>query len=175
MKKVKILKVEEFNALNENFLHNIRMQDVSGEPLLTTNTEPLFESEKAPSLQKIENAIIALPYTIEGNVTIDALTNTITQFLKNQQVKGECGYSVGHYFAGDYKSGNCVWNEKSLCVSLVGEISDRSGTIAVAIEIMRVHNLSRILIINEMSVMEITRDGSQIKPLPQNRIRRIGD
>lgn len=172
MKKVKILKVEEFNAVKGNLLRNIQVQEVKGEAISTCISEPLYESESLPSLNQKENAIIALP---ECEVTIEALTNTITQFLKRQSIPEEMGFTIGNFFSGDYKSGGKRWTEKSLCVKLFGGVSDKAGTIAVTIEIMQVHNLSRALIVTDINVMEITRDGSQVKPLPQNRIRRIGD
>jgi hypothetical protein len=83
---------------------------------------------------------------------------------------------VGNYFSGDYKNGNNIWNEKSLCVSLTGAISNREGTIAVAVQIMAEQHLSVILIMTETGILEITRDGTtNLKPNPQSRIKRIGE
>ena len=64
--------------------------------------------------------------------------------------------------------------EKSLCVSLCGAISDRAGTIAVAVQIMAQFDLPKMLIINESSIMELTKEGEQ-SPLPKHKIRRMGD
>lgn len=168
-----IMKINEFVAFKGGLLNSYRMRRLVGENIQTQAAEPLYESNVSQT-DKTRSAIIVLPYIVQSPVTIDSLTNTVTEYLKNQPLK-DSGFSISHYFAGDHKSGESVWNEKSLCVSLVGEISDRSGTVAVAVEIMRVHSLPRILVLDETCALEITRDGSEVKPLPQNRIKRIGE
>ena len=175
MKSTKVLKIKEFLAIKENLSSNIHVQEVTGVKFSATQTEPLYESESFPSAKKKENNIIVLPDNPKCRITIDSLTLNLTKYLQSQRVGGESGFSVGHYFSDEYKSGESVYNEKSLCVSLVGEISDRAGTIATAVEIMRVYSLPRILILTETAMMEITRDGNQVKPLPQHRIKRIGE
>lgn len=171
MKTTKILKISEFAAVNGKLPKNTRIFELMKENIAIQNTEPLYESSM-PITKKIENAVIALP---EGEITIESLTDTITRFLNAQQIKGDHGFTVGNYFAGDYKSGENKWNEKSLCVSLWGDISDRAGTIATAVQILSAYHLPRILVMNETSVLEITKEGNEVKPLPQNRIKRIGD
>ena len=171
MKISKILKVSEYVAMSGNLTTNTRIYEVLNENIAVKHSEPLYESSM-PITKKIENAVIALP---EDTVDIESLTNTVTKFLKDQQIKGEHGFSVGNYFASDYASSGSKWNEKSLCVSLWGDVSDRAGTIAVAVECMRAHNLPRILIVTDNCIMEITRDSSEIKPLPQQRIKKLGD
>lgn len=171
MKTAKILKVSEFAAMGDTLSHNTRIFEIQNENIAVNNAEPLYESSM-PVTKKIENAVIALP---EGEITIESLTDTITRFLNAQQIKGDHGFTVGNYFAGDYTSSGCKWNEKSLCVSLWGEISDRAGTIATAVQILSAYRLPRILVMNETSVLEITKEGNEVKPLPQNRIKRIGD
>ena len=173
MKNVKILKVGEFVALNESKIKNLRVSSVVNENIAISLTEPLYESANFQSAEQIEPAVIALP---EGNTTIESLNNTITRFLKTQRLSDEVSFTIGNFFSGDYKSGKSVWNEKSLCVSLTGEISDRAGTVAVAVEIMSKENLPVILVISEAGVMEITRQGTaELKPKPQDRIKRIGE
>lgn len=173
MKSVKILKVSEFNTLNECKLPNLRVSGVANENIAVSLTEPLYESANFQSAEQIEPAIIALP---DGNTTIESLTDTITRFLKSQRLSNEVSFTIGNFFSGDYKSGKSVWNEKSLCVSLTGEISDRAGTVAVAVEIMSKENLPVILVVSEAGVMEITRQGTaELKPKPQDRIKRIGE
>ena len=171
MKTAKILKVGEYAAVRENLTKDTRIYEVKNEKVEITSTEPLYESSMSVT-KKIENAVIALP---EGEISLESLTDTISRFLNDQQIKGDHGFSVGNYFAGDYKSGENKWNEKSLCVSLWGDISDRAGTIATAVQILSAYHLPRILVMNETSVLEITKDGNEVKPLPQNRIKRIGD
>ncbi len=173
MKSVKILKVSEFNTLNECKLPNLRVSNIVGENITVSPSESLFESKQATAAEQIEPAIIALP---DGNTTIESLTDTITRFLKSQRLSNEVSFTIGNFFSGDYKSGKSVWNEKSLCVSLTGEISDRAGTVAVAVEIMSKENLPVILVVSEAGVMEITRQGTaELKPKPQDRIKRIGE
>lgn len=174
MTSTKILKINEFKAINKNIVSNIHVQEVTGVKIAATQTEPLYESESFTSAMKIENNYIVLPFNPKCKITIESLTLNLTNYIQSQRI-GESGFSVGHYFTNDYKSGESIWNEKSLCVSLVGEISDRAGTIATAVEIMRMYNLPRILILTETCMMEITRDGNQVKPLPQHRIKRIGE
>ena len=169
MKISKILKVSEYAAVGDKLTNDTHVFEVLKEKIAVKHNEPLYESSM-PITKKIENAVIALP---EDTVDIESLT--ITQFLRDQQIKGEHGFSVGNYFASNYASSGSKWNEKSLCVSLWGDVSDRAGTIAVAVECMRVHNLPRILIVADNCIMEITRDSSEIKPLPQQRIKRLGD
>lgn len=171
MKTTKILKVSEFAAMSGTLSKNTHLYEVQNENISNTSTEPLYESSM-PITKKVESAVIALP---EGEISIESLTNTITRFLNSQQIKGDHGFSVGNYFAGDYKSGENKWNEKSLCISLWGDISDRAGTIATAVQILSAYHLPRILVMNETSVLEITKEGNEAKPLPQNRIKRIGD
>lgn len=173
MKSAKILKVGEFVALNESKLQHLRVSSVVNENIAIAQTEPLYESANFQSAEQIEPAIIALPV---GNTTIESLNNTITRFLKTQRLSDEVSFTIGNFFSGDYKSGKSVWNEKSLCVSLTGEISDRAGTVAVAVEIMSKENLPVILVISEAGVMEITRQGTaELKPKPQDRIKRIAE
>ena len=173
MKSAKILKVGEFVALNESKLQHLRVSSVVNENIAIAQTEPLYESANFQSAEQIEPAIIALPV---GNTTIESLNNTITRFLKTQRLSDEVSFTIGNFFSGDYKSGKSVWNEKSLCVSLTGEISDRAGTVAVAVEIMSKENLPVILVISEAGVMEITRQGTaELKPKPQDRIKRVTD
>ena len=178
MKAKKIFNFEEFNTICEKNAH-IQVERVIGEKISITKTsEPIYESNNVTQKldDKIENAVIALPYSINSKITIDSLSSNIDSFLKSQQVQGDCGYSIGHYYDGDYKSEESVWNPQSLCVSLHGAISDRAGTIAVCIEILRIYKLPRILIIKETCVMEISSDGEQqIKPLPQNKIKRLNE
>lgn len=171
MKTAKILKVGEYAAVRKNFTKDTRIYEVLNEKVKITSTEPLYESSM-PITKKVESAVIALP---EGDTSIESLTNTISRFLNDQQIKKDTGFSIGNYFRGDYKSNNCQWNEKSLCVSLYGEFSDRAGTIAVAVQILSAHKLSRILVISDTNILEITKDGNEVKPFPQNRIKRIGD
>lgn len=169
-----ILKINEFVALKNCQMNNLQMRGLVGENFKTQVAEPLFESN-VQNTDKTRSAIIVLPYSVQSPISIESLSNTVTQFLKSQTLK-DSGFSISHYFAGEHKSGESVWNEKSLCVSLIGEISDRAGMVAVAVEIMRVFNLPRILILDETCALEITRDGSnQVKPLPQHLIRRIGE
>lgn len=173
MKNVKILKVGEFVALNESKLKQLRVSSIANENIAVSLAEPLYESANFQSAEQIEPAVIALP---EGNITIEALTDTISRFLKSQRMPSEVSFTIGHFFSGDYQSGKCNWNEKSLCVSLCGEISDRAGTVAVAVEIMSKQNLPIILVLSEAGVMEITRqETAELKPKPQNRIKRIGE
>ena len=171
MKISKILKASEYAAVGDKLTNDTHVFEVLNENIAVKHSEPLYESSMSIT-KKIENAVIALP---EDTVDIESLTNTVTKFLKDQQIKGEHGFSVGNYFASDYASSGSKWNEKSLCVSLWGDVSDRAGTIAVAVECMRVHNLPRILIVADNCIMEITRDSSEIKPLPQQRIKKLGD
>lgn len=173
MKTTKILRVGEYSVLCESKLKDIRVSGVMKENIAFSPSEPLYESEQFPASSQIEPAVIALP---ECGVTIEALSDTVSRFLESQHIKEDNGFSVGNYFSGDYKSGKSIWNEKSLCVSLTGAISDRAGTVAVAVEIMAKHNLPIILVLTEAGVMEITRDGStNLNPKPQNRIKRIGE
>lgn len=171
MKISKILKVGEFSAVNGKLPKNTRIYELLKENIAVKSTEPLFESSM-PVTKKIENAVIALP---EGEISLESLTDTITRFLKDQQIKGDHGFSVGNYFVGDYKSGENKWNEKSLCVSLWGDISDRAGTIATAVQILSAYHLPRILVLNETSFLEITNDSNEVKPMPQRRIKRLAD
>jgi len=173
MKSVKILKVSEFNTLNVYKLPNLRVSNIVGENITISPSEPLFESEQVSTAEQIEPAVIALP---EGNITIEALTDTISRFLKSQRMPSEVSFTIGHFFSGDYQSGKCNWNEKSLCVSLCGEISDRAGTVATAVEIMSKHNLPVILVLTEAGAMEITREGTaELKPHQQHRIKRVSE
>ena len=171
MKTPKILKVGEYSVLCESRLKNLRVNGLVNENIAVSSCEPLYESEKYPATSQIELAVIALPV---GNVTIEALTDTVCSFLNKQYKKEDVGFSVGNYFSGNYQNGKNIWNEKSLCVSLTGEISNREGTVAVAVQIMAEHNLSIILILTETGILEITREGTtSLKPRPQNRINRI--
>lgn len=173
MKSAKILKVSEFNVLNESKIKNLRVCNIVNESIAVTQTEPLLESVNHPATEQIEPAVIALPV---GNTTIESLSDTITHFLKNQRMQNEVSFSIGHFFSGDYKSNKSIWNERSLCVSLCGEISDRAGTVGVAVEIMAKHHLPIILILNENGIMEITREGTtEYKPKPQDRVRRVSE
>ena len=173
MKNTKILKVCEYGVLCGSEQNDFRVCGVVNENIAVSTCEPLYEREQFPASSQIEPAVIALPV---GNVTIEALSDTVSRFLESQHIKEDIGFSVGNYFSGDYKSGKSIWNEKSLCVSLTGAISDRAGTVAVAVEIMAKHNLPIILVLTEAGVMEITRDGStNLNPKPQNRIKRIGE
>lgn len=173
MKTQKILKVDEYCVLCESNLKDIRVSGVVNENIAIALCEPLYESEKYPATSQIEPAVIALPV---GNVTIEALTDTVCGFLYKQYKKEDIGFSVGNYFSGDYKNGNNIWNEKSLCVSLTGAVSNREGTIAVAVQIMADQHLSVILVMTETGILEITRDGkTNLKPQPQNHIKRIGE
>lgn len=173
--KFKILKCEEFNALQDSRLDRFHIREMEADNISIQATEPLYESENHSSAKKIENAVIVLPYNPHYLISMNSLTLNLTHFLNKQQTKGDNGFSVGRYFVGDYKSGDSVWCEKSLCVSLVGAISDRAGTIATANEIMRVYGLPRILIMNEVGAMELTREGCEFASPQQHRIRRIGE
>lgn len=173
MGTTKILKIREFEAINKNNARYIHEKEVTERNIAIKPAEPLLESN-VQNTDKTRSAIIVLPYCIQEPITIDSLSNTVTEYLKSQPLK-DSGFSISHYFVGDHKSGETVWNEKSLCVSLIGEVSDRSGTVATAVEIMRVHNLPRILVLDETCALEISRDGSEVKPLPQHRIQRIGE
>lgn len=173
MKNVKILKVGEFVALNESKLKHLRVSSVVNENIAIAQTEPLYESANFQTADQIEPAVIALP---EGGTTIESLNNTITRFLKSQRLSDEVSFTIGHFFSGDYKSGKSAWNEKSLCVSLTGEISDRAGTVATAVEIMAKEKLPVILVLTEAGIMEITREGTaELKPKPQHRIKRVAE
>lgn len=169
MSTTKVLKIKEFIAIKENFSHNLCMRELE-KNIPTAKTEPLYEN--TVTTNQVYSAIIALPHC---EVSIDSLIDTVTNYIKNQDVRDDCGFSVGNFFAGDYTSGKYKWSDKSLCVSLFGAISDRGGTIATAVKIMAAFNLPRILVADQMSLLEITRDGSEIKPLPNNRIKRLGD
>ena len=172
MKTYKILRINEFVDVCSKLPHNIRLYELHSENITTNPTHPLYESECMPSLShKGESAIIVLP---ECEVSIESLTDTIAQFIDGQQIQGDVGFSVGNYLFGDYESEECKWSEKSLCVSLCGAISDRAGTIAVAVQIMAQFDLPKMLIINESSIMELTKEGKQSQ-LPKNRIRRLGE
>lgn len=171
MKNVKILKVGEFVALNESKLKHLRVSSVVNENIAIAQTEPLYESAQTPAAEQIEPAVIALPV---GDTTIESLTNTITRFLKSQRLADEVSFTIGNFFSGDYKSNKSIWNEKSLCVSLTGGISDRAGTVATAVEIMAKEKLPVILVLTEAGIMEITREGTaELKPKPQSRIKRV--
>ncbi len=174
MKSTKIFNSEEFSAVCRKNAKNIRVQEVTNENISVQNAEHLFECNVTQP-HKIENAVIVLPYCIKCKVTVDSLSLNLTRYVNKQQAKGSSGFSIGRYFVGDYKSGESVWNEKSLCVSLVGEISDRAGTIAAAVEIMRVCHLPRILILNEVGAMEIYLETNDANPLSQYRIKRVGN
>ena len=174
MGMTKILKINEFTAINESLANNVHVREVTGNNLSIQAAEHLFECNVTQPY-KIENAVIVLPYSIENKVTVDSLSLHLTKFVKDKRGGKSSGFSIGRYFAGDYKSGESVWNEKSICVSLVGEISDREGTIATAVEIMRVYHLPRILILNETCALELTQEGGEANPLPQHRIKRIGE
>ena len=174
MSKTKILKINEFTAINESLANNVHVREVTGNSITIQAAEHLFECNVSQPY-KIENAVIVLPYSIESKVTIDSLSLHLTKFVRDKRGGKSSGFSIGRYFVGDYKSGESVWNEKSLCVSLVGEISDREGTIATAVEIMRVYHLPRILILNETCAMELTQVVGEANPLPQHRIKRIGE
>ena len=171
MKTAKILKVGEFAAMGDTLSRNTRIFEIQNENIAVNNAEPIYESSM-PITKKIENAVIALP---EGEISLESLTDTITRFLNAQQIKGDHGFTVGNYFAGDYTSSGCKWNEKSLCVSLWGEISDRAGTIATAVQILSAYHLPRILVLNETSFLEITKDSNELKPMPQRRIKQLAD
>lgn len=173
MKKTKILKVCEYGVLCGSEQNDFRVCSVVKENIALSPCEPLYESEQFPATSQIEPAVIALPV---GNVSIEALTDTVTSFLNKQYKKEDIGFSVGNYFSGDYKNDNNIWNDKSLCVSLTGAVSNREGTIAVAVQIMAEQHLSVILIMTETGILEITRDGTtNLKPNPQSRIKRIGE
>lgn len=174
MKTTKILKIKEFIALNENIVGNVHVQELMNENISARTAEPLYESN-ASQADKAVSAIIALPYNENGTITIDGLTETISQFIESQHLSDGCGFSIGHYFAGNYKSEKSVWNEKSLCASLVGEISERARMIATAVQILTRHNLPRILVLTETCALEITRNDSEVKPLPQHHIKRLTD
>lgn len=174
MKSTKVFKFKEFNEIREANLRNIHVQEVTGENISLQPAEPLYECNVSQSHHKIENAVIVLPYTLKGKATVDSLSLTLTRYVSKQQAQGDSGFSLGRFFVGDYRSGESIWNEKSLCVSLYGVISDRAGTIATAEEIMRIFDLPRILILNEAGALEITRDAIQSKP-QQHRIKRLGE
>ncbi len=172
MRTYRILKTNEFIDYSDKIPCNIRVCELNGENLTTRTTNFLYESEgMPPEMHKGESAIIVLP---ECEVSIESLTDTITQFIDGQQLQGGLDFSVGNYLFGDYESEECKWSEKSLCVSLCGAISDRAGTIAVAVQIMAQFDLPKMLIINESSIMELTKEGEQ-SPLPKHKIRRLGD
>lgn len=173
MKTTKILRVGEYSVLCESKLKDIRVSGVMKENIAFSPSEPLYESEQFPATNQIEPAVIALPV---GNVTIEVLTDTVSRFLNKQYKKEDIGFSVGNYFSGDYKNGNNIWNEKSLCVSLTGAVSNREGTIAVAVQIMAEQQLPVILILTETGILEITKEGtSELKPQSKNCIKRIGE
>lgn len=174
MKSTKVFKFKEFNAACEASSHSIQVQEVKKDSISIQAAEPLYECNVSQPHHKIENAVIVLPYTIKGKATVDSLSLTLTRYVSKQQAQGDSGFSLGRFFVGDYRSGESVWNEKSLCVSLYGVISDRAGTIATAEEIMRIFDLPKILILNEAGALEITRDASQSKPQP-HRIKRLGN
>lgn len=175
MGTTKILKIREFEAINKNNASDIHLQEVAGGNITIKPTENLFECNVSLSHQKIENAVIVLPYYIDGKVTVESLSLFLTKYVRRKKAHGDSGFTIGRYFLGDYESGESVWNEKSICVSLIGCISDRAGTIATAEEIMRAFNLPKILILNEVGATEITRKTNEAKPFSQNRIKRIGE
>ncbi len=173
MGATKILKIKEFEIINKDNSRNTHEIEVAVGDIIIQPAEHLFECNVTHS--KIENAVIVLPYSIDGKVTVESLSLHLTKYVRRKNRQGDSGFTIGRYFCGDHKSGESVWNEKSICVSLIGSISDRAGTIATAEEIIRVFNLPRILILNDVGAIEITRENNEANPFSQNRIKRIGE
>ncbi|MBR6332806.1 MAG: hypothetical protein IKR77_00225 [Bacteroidales bacterium] len=173
MGTTKILKIREFEAINKNNARNIHEKEVTGGNIAIQPAEHLFECNVTHS--KIENAVIVLPYSIDGKVTVESLSLFLTKYVRRKKAQGDSGFTIGRYFLGDYESGESVWCGNSLCVSLIGAISDRAGTIDTAEEIMRAFTLPKILILNEVGATEMTRRTNEANPFSQNRIKRIGE
>ena len=66
-----------------------------------------------------------------------------------------------------------MWNEASICVALVGVVSDYAGTVATATELLNVLNITRILVLTPSSVMAIERDDVAEKCQAEHRIKRL--
>lgn len=173
MGTTKILKIKEFEIINKDTSRNTHEIEVGVGDITIQPAEHLFECNVTHS--KIENAVIVLPYTIDGKVTVESLSLHLTKYVRRKKGQDDSGFTIGRYFCGDHKSGESVWNEKSICVSLIGAISDRAGTITTAEEIMRAFTLPKILILNEVGATEITRKTNEANPFSQNRIKRIGE
>ena len=174
MKKNKIFSLKEFYETGRQLAPKMLLFDVCDENIAISPNTPLFESECTAETTKIENAIIALPANLDETVVnVDSLSDTITRFVDNLNVEGDLGFSVGHFFAGDYTSDESVWDRNSLCVSLYGTISDRKTTIATAIEIANAHKLPKILVIGETSIVELAAASAIITPSSKNRIKRL--
>lgn len=145
MGATKILKIKEFEIINKDNSRNTHEIEVAVGDIIIQPAEHLFECNVTHS--KIENAVIVLPYSIDGKVTVESLSLHLTKYVRRKKAHGDSGFTIGRYFLGDYESGESVWNEKSICVSLIGCISDRAGTIATAEEIMRAFNLPKMRLV----------------------------
>lgn len=174
MKRTKILKATEFGGILRSIADNTHIVEIVDENIKTELCSPIFESNAQPVTDKIDNAIIALPANLDENVVnVDSLTDTITNHVDHLNVEGDVGFSVGHFFAGDYTSGESVWNRESLCVSLYGAISDRKTTLYIANRIYLKHKLPSILIVGETSSIELTKNGAIITSITEKHVKRL--
>ena len=173
MKKLKILKTAEFNELQSVLTPSTKLIDVVGEKIEAATDRPALFENTEPNLEQLYPAVIALPVNIDDTYTVDDIANRIQCYLDSLPVEGVVGFAIGNFFSGDYTSGESAWNEKSICVSLAGAVSDYAGTMATAMELLNILNIPRILMMTPSSVMAIEKDDVEEKSQARHRIKRL--
>ena len=173
MRKNKILRINEFRDYQEMVNHCHLTEVISEDIKLTKHRKPIYEC--GDSVGQSESSIIILPTSVKKTERNVARISRIIEEYADMHIKREeCRYSVGHYFAGDYTSDDdTTYTSDSLCVSLSDGLGDIPTVVEIGAKLMRGFRLSRILIVNPNTIMEVGMDG-QVKK-EGRQISRIND
>lgn len=173
MKKLKILKTAEFNELQSVLTPHTKLIEIVGEKIKAVTDRPALFENTEPHLEQLYPAVLVLPANIDATYTVDGISNQLQCYLDSLPIEGDIGFSIGNFFSGDYTCGDSVWNEASICVALVGVVSDYAGTVATATELLNMLNITRILVLTPSSVMALAKDEAEKERPQKHRIKRL--
>lgn len=171
MRYSKILKINEFNQLQEIVNHcHLYVVESTG-IRLNVKREKIFESGNST---QIETNILAIPSAVaDTNENIQQITEIIADYLGKGSIKGDVAFSVGKYFEGCYASADCLWNETSLCVGLPKTIGKMADMLVLAAKLMDKLHIGNLLAITPDQMTEITKDNVKLKRKSSHKDKRI--
>ena len=171
MRYAKILRINEFNQLQDIVNHcHLYVVESSG-IRLNANREKIYESGSAT---QPESSILVIPNTIADTTeNVQKITKTIVDYLGEGAVGGSTAFSLGKYFTGDYASADCLWDETCLCVGLPKTIGEMADILALAAELMNKLHIGNMLATTPNQVTEITKDNVKQKRESPHGVKRI--
>lgn len=171
MKHAKILKVNEFNLLQDIVNHcHLYIVESSG-IRLNANRNKIYESGNPTHP---ESSILALPNTIaETAENVQKITKIIMDYLGDSAVEGNIAFSIGKYFSGSYESAGSFWDETSLCIGFPKTIGELTDMFVLAADLMDKLHVGNLLNITPNQVTEITKDNVKKKRQSPQKVKRI--